>query len=110
MPHPAVIIRQLRAFRFGIHFAIALTVQRIRLKRPYVDLGAALGVALAFSMPAWSQNNRAPARTATIIGTATDVNGDTIPNGTVVLKEVNSDDPRTIMTNENGLFEFHEIG
>jgi Carboxypeptidase regulatory-like domain len=109
MPYQAVIIQQLRTFRFGIHFAIALAVQRIRLKRLYVDLGAALGVALAFSMPAWSPNNRAPARTATIIGTATDVNGDTIPNGTVVLKEVDSDDPRTIVTTENGLFEFHDV-
>jgi hypothetical protein len=109
MPYQAAIIQQLRTFRFGIHFAIALAVQRIRLKRLYVDLGAALGVALAFSMPAWSQNNRAPARTATIIGTATDVNGDTIPNGTVVLKEVDSDDPRTIVTTENGLFEFHDV-
>src|ERR1700723_1944622 len=109
MPYQAVIIQQLRTFRFGIHFAIALTVQRIRLKRLYVDLGAALGVALALSLPAWSQNNRAPARTATIIGTATDVNGDTIPNGTVVLKEVDSDDPRTIVTTENGLFEFHDV-
>jgi hypothetical protein len=108
-PYQAVIIQQLQTFRFGIHFAIALTVQRIRLKRLYVDLGAALGVALALSMPAWSQNDRAPARTATIIGTATDVNGDTIPNGTVVLKEVDSDDPRTIVTTENGLFEFHDV-
>jgi hypothetical protein len=108
-PYQAVIIQQLQTFRFGIHFAIALTVQRIRLKRIYVNLGAVLGVALAFSMPAWSQNDRAPARTATIIGTATDVNGDTIPNGTVVLKEVDSDDPRTIVTTENGLFEFHDV-
>jgi hypothetical protein len=81
---------------------------KMRLKRFYVDLGAAL-MALAFSTPAWSQNNRPPARTATIIGTATDLNGDTIPNATVVLKEVDSDDPRTIVTTENGLFEFHDV-
>jgi hypothetical protein len=79
------------------------------LERVHVYLGAALGIALAFSTPAWSQNNRAPARTATIIGTATDVNGDAIPNATVVLKEVDNNDPRTIVTNENGLFEFHEV-
>jgi hypothetical protein len=109
MPYQAVIIQQFRTFRFGIHFAFALTVQRIRLKRLYVDLGVALGVVLAFSMPAWSQNNRAPAKTATIIGTATDVNGDTIPNATVVLKEVDSTDPRTIVTTGNGLFEFHDL-
>jgi hypothetical protein len=82
---------------------------KMRLKRFYVDLGAALGMALAFSTPAWSQNNRPPARTATIIGTATDLNGDTIPNATVVLKEVDSDDPRTIVTTGDGLFEFHDV-
>jgi|HubBroStandDraft_4_1064222.scaffolds.fasta_scaffold47875_3 hypothetical protein len=107
MSYQAVIIRQLRAFRFGIRVA-PLTGGGIRLERLYVYLGAALGMALAFSMPAWSQNNHAPARTATIIGTAIDVNGDTIPNATVVLKEVDSDDPRTIVTTENGLFEFHD--
>jgi hypothetical protein len=60
------------------------------LERVHVYLGAALGIALAFSTPAWSQNNRAPARTATIIGTATDVNSDAIPNATVVLKEIDN--------------------
>ena len=46
---------------------------------------------------------------ATIIGTATDVNGNTIPNATVLLKEGNTNDPRTIVTNENGSFEFHDV-
>jgi hypothetical protein len=107
MSHQAVIIQQLRVFRFGIRVA-PLTRGGIRLERFYAYLGAALGMALAFSMPAWSQNNRTPVRMATIIGTATDVNGGTIPNATVVLKELDSDDPRTIVTTENGLFEFHD--
>ena len=88
---------------------LSLTAQRIRLKRFYLDLGVALGLALAFSTPAWSQNNRAPARPAIIVGTATDLNGDAIPKATVVLKVVDSNDPRTIVTNENGLFEFHDV-
>jgi Carboxypeptidase regulatory-like domain len=79
------------------------------LKRLYLNLGAALGIALAFAMPAPSQTNQSLARAATILGTATDVNGGTIPNATVVLKEVDSNDPRTIVTNENGLFEFHDV-
>src|SRR6202041_1534597 len=109
MPYPAVIIQQLRTFRFGIHFAFALTLQRIRLKPLYFNLGPELGGALAFSMPAGSKNNPARPKTATIIGTATDVNGDTIANATVVLKEVDSTDPRTIVTTGNGLFEFHDV-
>ena len=43
------------------------------------------------------------------MGTVTDVNGDAIPNATVVLKEVESNDPRTIVTTENGMFEFHDV-
>jgi Carboxypeptidase regulatory-like domain len=79
------------------------------LKRLCIDLGAALAVALVFSAPASGQNNQAASRTATVIGTVTDVNGDAIPNATVVLKEVKSNHPRTIVTTENGMFEFHDV-
>jgi Carboxypeptidase regulatory-like domain len=79
------------------------------MERVHVQLGAALGIALAFAMPAPSQTNQAPPRTGTIMGTATDVNEDTVPNATVVLKEVDSNAPRTIVTDENGLFEFHDV-
>lgn len=43
------------------------------------------------------------------MGTATDANGGPVPNATVVLKEVDGDDPLTIVTPENGLFEFHAV-
>ncbi len=43
------------------------------------------------------------------MGTVTDVNGDVIPNATVVLKEVEGIEPRTILTTENGMFEFHDV-
>lgn len=102
-------IRHLRVFRFGIRVALLPSVQSVRLKRLYVDLGAAFVIALSFATPALSQNNPAPARTATIIGTAAAVNGDTIPDATVVLKEVDTNDPRSIVTTENGLFEFHDV-
>jgi Carboxypeptidase regulatory-like domain len=78
------------------------------LARVHVYL-AALGIAIAFAMPAVSQSNQAAPRTGTILGTATDVNGDAIPNATVVLKEVDSNDPRTITTNNTGLFEFRDV-
>jgi len=79
------------------------------LKRLYVDLGAALVVALVLSFPALGQISQEAPRAATVMGTVTDVNGDVIPNATVVLKEVEGSDPRTILTTENGMFEFHDV-
>jgi Carboxypeptidase regulatory-like domain len=79
------------------------------LKRLYSDLGATLAVAFALSMPALSQNSQLAPRTATVMGTVTDLNGDAIPNATVVLKEVESNDPRTVVTTETGMFEFHDV-
>jgi len=43
------------------------------------------------------------------MGTVTDVNGAVIPNATVVLKEVEGSDPLTMVTTENGMFEFHDV-
>ena len=79
------------------------------MKRLYIDLGAAIAVALLLSFPALGQISQEAPRTATIMGTVTDINGDVIPNATVVLKEVESNDPRTILTTEKGMFEFHDV-
>jgi hypothetical protein len=79
------------------------------LKRLYIDLVAALAAALVLSFPALGQISPEAPRTATVMGTITDVNGDVIPNATVVLKEVEGNDPRTILTNEDGMFEFHDV-
>ena len=66
-------------------------------------------MALALSHPVFGQNNEARVQTASLMGTAADVNGDPIPNATVVLTEVDGSDRLTIVTAENGLFEFHEV-
>jgi hypothetical protein len=79
------------------------------LKRFFINLGAALAVALVLSFPALGQIGQEPPRAATVMGTVIDVNGDVIPNATVVLKEVEGSDPRTILTSENGMFEFHDV-
>lgn len=79
------------------------------MKGLYIDLVAALGIVLAFSLPARSQSNQPPARTGTVMGTVTDVNGGTVPNATVVLKEADSNTPRTLVTTDNGLFEFRDV-
>ena len=79
------------------------------MKRLYIDLGAALAVALILSVLVSGQNNQAASRTATVMGTVTDVNGDAVPNATVVLKGVEGHAPRTIVTTDNGMFEFHDV-
>jgi hypothetical protein len=84
-------------------------VKRLGLKRLYIDLGAALAVGLVLSFPALGQISQEAPRAATIMGTVADVNGDVIPNATVVLKEVEGNDPRTILSTENGMFEFHDV-
>ncbi len=83
--------------------------ERRRLKRLYIDFGAALAVALVLSALASGQNSQAASRSATIMGTVTDVNGDAIPDAAVVLKEVEGNDPRTIVSTETGMFEFHDV-
>jgi hypothetical protein len=79
------------------------------LRRLNIDLGAILAVAFVLSALASGQNNQAAARTVTVMGTVTDVNGDAIPNASIVVKEVEGNAPRTIVTTDNGLFEFHDV-
>ena len=81
-------------------------MKRLRL---YIDLGAALAVASVLSISASGQVSQEAPRPATIMGTVTDVNGDVVPNATVVLKKVESNDPRSILTTENGMFEFQGV-
>src|SRR5690348_12084162 len=83
--------------------------RELQLKSLYIDLGAALAVALVLSVPVSGQNNQSPQRTAIVMGTVADVNGDVIPYATVVLKEVEGNAPRTILSTENGMFEFHDV-
>jgi hypothetical protein len=79
------------------------------LKRSYLNLVAALGMTLVPSFPALGQIRQEAPRTAIIMGTVADVSGDLIPNATVILKEVEGSDPRTILTTEKGMFEFHDV-
>lgn len=75
-------------------------------------IGFAVAVAIALAVPA-----RLPAqgmqaaelKMGGIIGTVTDINGDPIPNATVLLKRTDSNDSRAVVTPENGFFEFHDL-
>jgi Carboxypeptidase regulatory-like domain len=44
-----------------------------------------------------------------IVGTVTDVNGDTVPDATVVLEGTDTNDRWTVVANNNGYFEFHDV-
>ncbi len=48
-------------------------------------------------------------QTATIVGTVTDANGDTVPNATAVLQGPGPNDRVTATTNAEGFFEFREL-
>ena len=50
-----------------------------------------------------------PVQTGSIIGTVTDVNGDTVAIAKVVLAGPNPSDRHTAITNKNGFFEFHDV-
>jgi hypothetical protein len=44
-----------------------------------------------------------------IVGTVTAVNGDTVPDATVVLEGTDANDRRTVIANDKGYFEFHDV-
>lgn len=67
-------------------------------------------LSLTSSVPALAQAAPQENRpTATIIGTVTDVNGDTVPNARILLKGRAAQDERAITSNENGFFQFRDL-
>src|SRR3984885_11351961 len=48
-------------------------------------------------------------RPGKLVGTVTDVNGDPVPNATVVLETRESNERRTLVTPESGYFEFTDV-
>jgi len=48
-------------------------------------------------------------QTGIIVGTVTDVNNDTVPGATVVLEGAAIKGPRTVVSNDNGFFEFNDV-
>jgi Carboxypeptidase regulatory-like domain len=48
-------------------------------------------------------------RQGMLVGTVTDVNGDPVPDATIILEAPKSGDRRTLVTRENGFFEFNDV-
>jgi hypothetical protein len=70
------------------------------------------GIVLVFSLYAFSQSAPASMQTASIVGTATDVNGDPVPGATVILQDPRAQgnqNLRSIVVPDNGYFEFHNL-
>jgi hypothetical protein len=49
------------------------------------------------------------AQPAIIVGTVTDMNGGTVPGATIVLEGPAQKDPRSVVSNDNGFFEFNNV-
>ncbi len=69
---------------------------------------ALAAVAIAAPLAAQEVNPPKPA-TGRITGTVTDVNDDPVPGATVVLEGPAPVDPRTLVSNDNGFFEFNDL-
>lgn len=57
----------------------------------------------------FGQNAKPELKPGIILGTAIDVNGDPVPNATVELTRLDSDDRRIVTTPEDGFFEFRDL-
>jgi hypothetical protein len=80
-----------------------LTISRIRL-------ATVVAIALAIPMHLAGQNAQVTGlKLGGILGTVVDVNGDPVPNATVVLQGSDSNDRRTVVTGENGFFQFGQV-
>jgi hypothetical protein len=71
----------------------------------------AIALAMTFILPTclFGQSAESDPKSGTIIGTALDLNGDPVPTAKVVLKSLDSSDPRVITTPASGAFEFSNV-
>jgi hypothetical protein len=80
----------------------------LRLRRIPFPMLLLFWLTLSLSLPAQSIPPT-ESKMGSIIGTVTDVNGDPVPNSTVILRRVGADDRHTVATPESGFFEFHDV-
>jgi len=78
----------------------------VRTRRIWLLILAA--IAIPVGLTAQEINNPKP-DAGHVTGTVTDINGDTVPGATVVLKGSVLKDPRTVATNDKGFFQFVQL-
>ena len=62
------------------------------------------------SEPVQAQGDKPPeTHRGSVVGTVSNVNGETVANAIVVLENSDREDRRTTVTNDNGFFEFHNV-
>jgi hypothetical protein len=82
----------------------------LRAQQFRIGLAVVLAAMLMVSASAPAQDiGRPELQLGTLVGTATDVNGDPVPNATVGLTSTDGNDSRTVVANDNGYFELHDI-
>ncbi len=80
------------------------------MKRLDMGLIVAFSLTVAFSIPMAGQSTQTiAAKGAIVVGTVTDANGDTVGNAAVLLKGPDSGDGQTVVTSQNGFFEFQGV-
>jgi hypothetical protein len=78
----------------------------VRIQRIWLLVLAAVAVAA----PVAAEDTNAPKpETGQIIGTVIDVNGDTLSGATVALQGPGLKDPRKVLSDDNGFFEFKQL-
>lgn len=74
-----------------------------------IQLAISMVAALAVPTGLLGQNGTPELKAGIVVGTVIDVNSDPVPNATVELKSSDNSDSRTVVTRENGFFEFHDL-
>jgi len=85
------------------------TDEKIMLSPSRIRLAIAVAMTLAVPVSLFGQNVKPEQKSAIIIGTAVDANGDPVPNAKVELKNVETGDRRTTTTPESGSFELYDV-
>jgi hypothetical protein len=80
------------------------------LTLPRIGLATVVALALAVPVRPLAQTVQATEpKLGIVIGTVTDLNGGPVPNSTVLLKRTDNGDSRTVVTPENGFFQFRDL-
>ena len=83
---------------------------KLHAKRFHVSVAAVLAGALVLTLPMAGQGTEKPElKPGSVVGTVTDVNGDTVADATVVLEGADANDRHTVAANGNGYFELHDL-
>jgi Carboxypeptidase regulatory-like domain len=75
---------------------------------PRFAIVVALAATLSVTMHGQSVQGAKP-RPGTLVGTVTDANSDPVPNATVILDTPEKNDRHTVVTPENGFFQFQDV-